>query len=130
MSTVAGDLCNVKSAKASVVTAANVALKSSSTVSIDNVSEANLLQSTENIACFDTDEKLVTEDKVALFVAATADSSTEATGGSNRSSLSFQRITVGDRLLKTEKIWYLPVFAKSIIIERLRNKPCGVKIET
>lgn len=61
------------------------------------------------------------EDKVIEFVdsGSTADSSIQS--GLNLS----MSMSIGERLLKTEKIWYLPSMNKGSIVERLRNKPLG-----
>jgi hypothetical protein len=113
---VAGDLCDDKSVKmgleAILATTSNP-LKLSS-CSINNVSE-EILNSQENIANMES-----AKIESLLFIQSSTDAAVRN---------SFRKISVGERLLKTEKIWYLPVIDKYLIIERLKNKPHGVSNE-
>lgn len=49
--------------------------------------------------------------------------------GSETDSTNLRQINLSERLLKTQRIWYLPYLNKTSIIQRLKDKPKGVKTQ-
>ena len=64
-------------------------------------------------------EKILENQESILFI----DSSSEIT---TTQSSRCRKILISERLLKTEKIWYLPNVEQNAIMNRLKNKPIGV----